>query len=201
MKTLQVPREQEHWCQDFSNLCIECALVLQQLVEAFIETMGRGFFQRRGRQATSSAVARGGSSHLITGDMVEALLWRQYGWCAVDAKPMKNQTVRCETDSFVHGSPFEIDHIKPVSAGGGNQLVNLQLLCEWCNRAKGNMPDLAFRYGHFCNARGCDAWAPRFQTRCSLHMDMLGICRECGDGCRRQYNYCKQCARDMGLFF
>ena len=32
---------------------------------------------------------------------------------------------------------FEIDHITPVSRGGGNEITNLQLLCSPCNRRKG----------------------------------------------------------------
>ena len=33
---------------------------------------------------------------------------------------------------------FEIDHIVPKDAGGANDDHNLQLLCGWCNRKKGN---------------------------------------------------------------
>ena len=33
---------------------------------------------------------------------------------------------------------YEIDHIHPVSKGGGNELANLQLLCGPCNRSKGS---------------------------------------------------------------
>jgi hypothetical protein len=33
--------------------------------------------------------------------------------------------------------PFEIDHVLPVSLGGGNALRNLVLACDSCNRRKG----------------------------------------------------------------
>ena len=33
---------------------------------------------------------------------------------------------------------LEVDHIKPVSRGGGNDLNNLQTLCRSCNRGKSN---------------------------------------------------------------
>lgn len=36
---------------------------------------------------------------------------------------------------------MEVDHIKPWSAGGGDELYNLQPLCKPCNRAKGNRMD------------------------------------------------------------
>lgn len=35
------------------------------------------------------------------------------------------------------GVKLEIDHIVPVSKGGTNDLENLQILCEHCNRGKG----------------------------------------------------------------
>jgi hypothetical protein len=38
------------------------------------------------------------------------------------------------------GSSFnlEYDHIMPFSCGGGNQVSNIQLLCQSCNRSKSN---------------------------------------------------------------
>lgn len=32
---------------------------------------------------------------------------------------------------------FDVDHINPVSRGGGNEVSNLQILCPSCNRSKG----------------------------------------------------------------
>ena len=47
--------------------------------------------------------------------------------------------VYCSGD--LRDSPTEIDHIKPVAAGGTNGLSNLQALCQTCNRRKKAFPD------------------------------------------------------------
>jgi 5-methylcytosine-specific restriction endonuclease McrA len=39
----------------------------------------------------------------------------------------------CGTDK----GPFHVDHIRPYSKGGWNNISNLQLLCAPCNRSKG----------------------------------------------------------------
>lgn len=44
---------------------------------------------------------------------------------------------RCQMCGSVAGD-LQIDHIQPVSKNGGNELGNLQLLCQRCNRRKGN---------------------------------------------------------------
>lgn len=38
------------------------------------------------------------------------------------------------------GATLEIDHIVPVSKGGGSELDNLQVLCLACNRGKSDRP-------------------------------------------------------------
>lgn len=41
--------------------------------------------------------------------------------------------------------PLDVDHIRPRSRGGTNDLWNLQVLCSKCNRSKGNKDDTDFR--------------------------------------------------------
>jgi len=36
--------------------------------------------------------------------------------------------------------PLEIDHKQPISLGGDNHWTNLQFLCRYHNRARGNRP-------------------------------------------------------------
>jgi len=62
------------------------------------------------------------------------------GWLLVRRKRMKELF---EKEPTPHRCKFcgstenlEIDHIKPLSRGGSNDLVNLQILCKPCNRKK-----------------------------------------------------------------
>ena len=41
---------------------------------------------------------------------------------------------------FLEFRHFEVDHVVPQSRGGMNHIDNLQLLCGYCNRTKGNRP-------------------------------------------------------------
>ncbi len=43
------------------------------------------------------------------------------------------------TEGYIEYYSAEVDHIKPVSAMGDNDLNNLQVLCKLCNRAKSNI--------------------------------------------------------------
>jgi 5-methylcytosine-specific restriction endonuclease McrA len=49
------------------------------------------------------------------------------------------------TRRFRPDNAAEIDHIVPVSRGGGDDPKNLQWLCKKCNRSKGVMTDAEYR--------------------------------------------------------
>lgn len=61
---------------------------------------------------------------------VAFLLSSQRGLCAVCRSKL--------------GDMFDVDHITPKSAGGGNEVTNLQLLCRPCNLAKSDKHPVAF---------------------------------------------------------
>ena len=42
---------------------------------------------------------------------------------------------------------FDVDHITPKAAGGGNEITNLQLLCKPCNNAKSDRHPVEFMQG------------------------------------------------------
>lgn len=50
-------------------------------------------------------------------------------------RELQNNECVCCFKSFDEVA-FEIDHIRPVNCGGGNQVSNLQLLCKPCNFGK-----------------------------------------------------------------
>ena len=51
---------------------------------------------------------------------------------------LKRDGYRCQMCGVTaqDGAKLEIDHIHPVSKGGGNELSNLQVLCRDCNAGK-----------------------------------------------------------------
>lgn len=51
----------------------------------------------------------------------------------------------CSRSSKEHGIVLEVDHIKPRSKGGTNDLSNLQTLCKKCNVGKSNRDDTDLR--------------------------------------------------------
>jgi hypothetical protein len=44
----------------------------------------------------------------------------------------------CHTEETWQYTPFTVDHVDPVSAGGADRLANLALACFHCNRHKSN---------------------------------------------------------------
>lgn len=67
----------------------------------------------------------------ITAADLEALWSRQDGLCALTGRPLDH-------------AKADIDHIVPVSRGGGHELGNLRWVTRKANRAKGNMTDREF---------------------------------------------------------
>ena len=61
----------------------------------------------------------------ISGDVRHAVYLRDNYRCRICGKGDKDYDL-------------QIDHIKPVSKGGTNDMSNLQTLCEDCNKEKGN---------------------------------------------------------------
>lgn len=52
-------------------------------------------------------------------------------------KILEEQSGKCKTCKDIIGeAKFDIDHIKPISAGGTNERENLQALCQSCHREK-----------------------------------------------------------------
>ena len=58
------------------------------------------------------------------------LYQQQSGWCALCSFPLP-----------LNSSGIHVDHIDPVSRGGGNEIENLQAVHKLCNLIKGNRPN------------------------------------------------------------
>ena len=52
------------------------------------------------------------------------------------ARLQQNLCCGCQYELPIH--VLEIDHVIPISKGGGDQAKNIQLLCPYCNKLKGN---------------------------------------------------------------
>lgn len=57
---------------------------------------------------------------------------------------LKRDRVCCLCGATKDDSILQVDHIKPRSLGGTNDLSNLQTLCAPCNRGKSNRDDESF---------------------------------------------------------
>lgn len=80
----------------------------------------------RARKNTLAAVHRrnsriAGNGGSFTTEQIEELHKKQRGKCAVCREALKK---------------YQIDHVFPVAKGGSSDILNLQLLCQPCNRSK-----------------------------------------------------------------
>lgn len=80
-----------------------------------------------------------------------------------DLKSLMIDAVDSQCEGCGHSNPehLEIDHKKPVGRRGTNDLSNLQILCCWCNKGKGNMTDAKWRLEGCPQARDCNCSAHR----------------------------------------
>jgi 5-methylcytosine-specific restriction endonuclease McrA len=66
---------------------------------------------------------------------------RKWIAAAVRWRVMKRDGFRCvacgKSPATHKGVDLEVDHVRPVSRGGGDQEGNLRTLCFACNRGKG----------------------------------------------------------------
>ena len=52
---------------------------------------------------------------------------------------LDHDNCRCRACGFKDRLTLEIDHVKPRSLGGSDDLDNLQVLCSFCNNTKANV--------------------------------------------------------------
>jgi len=90
----------------------------------------------------------------------------KYGWvcwyCNLPLRPSPNRPLAesCHHAQWIVKDPVvHIDHIIPVCAGGTDDIENLALACEFCNRAKLNL-DAATFLEWLDRIRSVDAWTP-----------------------------------------
>ena len=71
---------------------------------------------------------------------------------------------------------LHVDHIVPVAKGGTNDLSNLQILCEACNKAKYT-----------------DEWVGGKKDKQSSSQVLIKTCPKCGGYIRADADKCKHC--------
>ncbi len=57
---------------------------------------------------------------------------------AIVARRADHRCEYCRAPEAVFNFPFEVEHVVPTSAGGGNESANLALACRSCNLFKSN---------------------------------------------------------------
>lgn len=106
------------------RLCADCAI---QLIKPIYKLGGCGGIQHIAfRDMLNSNYNRKNRKQISRYKLIFNELGHRY----------KFQCVKCKTDKNL-----TIDHIIPVSKGGGDEISNLQLMCKPCNSRKGARVD------------------------------------------------------------
>jgi hypothetical protein len=91
-------------------------------------------------------------------------LSKRYDWicwyCGINLKPVQSERQKNKhTSVIVRGLESHIDHIIPKVAGGTDDIDNLALACECCNRAKFNL-HVDFFLEWLDRVKFGDSWTP-----------------------------------------